>query len=377
MSLPWHARVSAAFDDAMAAWDVRGDRLVWHNPAFVNMVGAQVVAGGGLRSDIDRALPGLIGSLDALRIEAQDGHKAWIPIQSGDTGVAARSWMVEVAWDAPEACWMLRVTDDHARARQVQRHLQDREQMLFTSRILSVGEMATTLAHEINQPLGTITNVLHGLQRRLTPTPGRSLNADDLMQGVEFALAQAHFASRIIARIRDYTASRQPSRETFLLPKLLRESLSLLDWEIQHLSVTSGLHLEIPTPQAWVAGDWVMLQQVLVNLMRNAIDAMQDSQPTARHLTVSLTHQPALTRGLRPEWIVRISDTGSGMSDETERKLFTPFASSKPNGMGIGLNICRSFIEMHDGRLWFTRNEPRAGCTFHVALPVIEEGSHA
>ena len=150
----------------------------------------------------------------------------------------------------------------------------------------------------------------------------------------------------------------------------MRECVGLLDWDIQHQGVLATLHIEHAARRGQALGDPVMLQQVLVNLMRNAMDAMQSTPRPERRLSLSLSHQPPLTRGLKAEWILQVSDTGCGIDGETQGRLFTPFASSKPNGMGIGLNICRSFIELHEGRLWFTRNEPAAGSTFHVALPV-------
>jgi C4-dicarboxylate-specific signal transduction histidine kinase len=266
--------------------------------------------------------------------------------------------------------------DDVNTGKLIQRHLQDRERLLFTSRVLSVGEMAATLAHEINQPLGTITNVLHGLQKRLAKyAAGQPVNISDLEQGVSLAMDQAHFASRVIARIREYTASHRPRTEFLDLSKITQECVSLLDWEIQHLEVRVNTDVGPPPLEAPVMGDAVMLQQVIINLMRNALDAMRDIAPENRHLYVTLLHQPPLTRGLREEWIVRIRDSGTGLSDSAEQQLFTPFSSNKPNGMGIGLNICRSFIELHEGRLWFTRNDPEVGCTFHIALPVAKEAS--
>jgi two-component system, LuxR family, sensor kinase FixL len=278
----------------------------------------------------------------------------------------------------------------------LRRHLEDRERLLFTSRNVSVGEMASTLAHEINQPVGTIANILRGALTRLSQWPEDGVPdaaeqlrlVTHLQQGLQLALDQAMFAARIMGRIREYTHSRQPRREAVDLLALLRESMTLLDWEFQRDGVATTLTIEgqsglqtAPDEPAWVHGDAVMLQQVVVNLLRNALDALRMREAGAHalappriavqlHTGTPQKGQAARQSARQPELEIRIADNGVGLSAEAESNLFVPFQSTKPTGMGIGLNICRSFIELHQGRLWFTRNPPEhGGCTFHVALP--------
>jgi signal transduction histidine kinase len=112
-----------------------------------------------------------------------------------------------------------------------------------------------------------------------------------------------------------------------------------------------------------VQGDAVMLQQVLTNLLRNALDALRLDSPAEPLIEIEL-----IVDGARAE--LRVSDNGPGITPQTEARLFLPFSSTKPNGMGLGLSICRSLIEMHQGRLWFTRRDA-GGCCFHFALPVM------
>ncbi len=265
----------------------------------------------------------------------------------------------------------------------LQRHLEDRERLLFTSRSVSVGEMASTLAHEINQPIGTVANVLRGALARLEhwpPPDGASAEEQlrfsrELQEGLRLALDQALFAGRIIGRIREYTHSHQPRREPVDLHALLRDSLALLDWEIARDGVQASLELAAASRDGApyrVNGDAVMLQQVVVNLLRNALDALREraASPAPRRLQVR-THVPAPGAG-PAEIEVHIADNGVGLAADAEHQLFVPFQSTKPTGMGIGLNICRSFIELHQGRLWFTRNPvSEGGCTFHIALPLV------
>jgi two-component system, LuxR family, sensor kinase FixL len=242
--------------------------------------------------------------------------------------------------------------------------------------------MASTLAHELNQPIGTVSNVLRGMRARLAQTSDAPVNADELLAPLQMALDQAVFASRIIARIREYTQSRQPRRDVLDLGQVVRESLALIDWEVQRDAVQ--VRLDLPRETLAVQADEVMLQQVFVNLMRNALEAMRDSgtpERLSRRLAIAL----ATERGMA---VLTVRDNGRGLP--ADAPVFVPFQSTKPNGMGIGLNICRSFVELHQGRLWFTPNDalpnqalPGAqesrGCTFHVALPLCppQNAAHA
>jgi signal transduction histidine kinase len=225
------------------------------------------------------------------------------------------------------------------------------------SRSLTVSEMGSVLAHELNQPIGATANLLRGLKLRLAR---RHPDDTDELAALDKALQQVTYASQIIGRVREYTQSRQPKTERLDLVALVHDSLALLDWDLQRDGVRLVLRLpERPVP---VMGDAVMLQQVLINLLRNALDALRLDGPEAPQVDIELREEAG-----RAE--LRVADNGPGMTPQTEARLFLPFASTKPNGMGLGLSICRSLIEMHQGRLWFTRREP-AGCCFHFALPV-------
>lgn len=241
----------------------------------------------------------------------------------------------------------------------LRRHLEDREQLLFTSRALSVSEMASVLAHELNQPIGTVVNLLRGIKARLLAA-GAPADAE-IGEALRIALEQALFASRIVARIRGYTLARRQRVDALDLAVVVRESLALLDWDLHRHGVSVSSRLTDTDVQ--MTGDKVMIQQVLVNLLRNALDAMHGTPAHKRRLQVSLSKHGRLAR-------ISIQDSGCGVSTEAEHRLFTPFHSTKPNGLGIGLNICRSFVELHQGRLWFTRHDAAPGSTFHIELPL-------
>jgi two-component system sensor kinase FixL len=336
--------VLAAMGDPVAMYDCTTRRLAAASDTWRAVQPGLGV--GASRTAIEAALPGFADGLGA------DAGSPPTDIRVGP----AREWGLRLA-RIDRRRVVLRLTDQREQGRVLQRQLDDREQLLFTSRVVSVGEMAATLAHELNQPIGAAANLLRGLRARLSRRAGR-LTVEE-MTALDQAIDQLVFSARIIARIREFTHSRQPRHVPLDLAALLRESAALLDWDLQRTRAL--LALELPPAPVTVRGDSVMLQQVIVNLMRNALDALRTDPPA----------DPALTLGLlvrEREVEVRVSDNGCGLSDEAEAKLFVPFASSKPNGTGIGLLICRSFIEQHQGRLWFSRNEQR-GATFHVTLP--------
>jgi two-component system sensor histidine kinase DctS len=335
----------AQLGDAVALVDRRARRVRWTSPAWLALL-PELGAGTPLAA-FERALPGL---QSAHWAQAGDGAPCRLCL--GD----AQQWDAQlVRLDAGQV--LVRVTDRRELSRVVQRQLDDREQLLFTSRVISVGEMATTLAHELNQPIGATANLLRGLRSRLARRAGTL--QDEEAGALDRAIEQVMFAARVITRIREFTHSHQPRHKKIDLAALLRASASLLDWDLRRTG--ARLALELPDAEVCVRGDEVMLQQVIVNLMRNALDALRTDPPDEPQVSLRLAAKGA-------EVEVQVCDNGCGLGDEAAARLFVPFASSKPSGMGIGLSICRSFVELHQGRLWFSRNTGR-GATFHVSLP--------
>lgn len=336
-----------ALGDAVALIERASGEVAWTSRAWAALL--PELACGTAAGVLEQALPGL----QALHHELDRA-----PAPQRATIGDARQWDAQlVGVDADHL--LLRLTDRRELGRALQRQLDDREQLLFTSRVISVGEMATTLAHELNQPIGATANLLRGLRSRLARR--RSALSSDETTALERALEQVMFAARIITRIREFTHSHQPRHARLDLAALVRASASLLDWDLRRSH--AALALELPDGAVAVRGDEVMLQQVIVNLMRNALDALRSDPPRQPRVTLRLLQRAA-------EVEVQVCDNGCGLSDESAARIFVPFASTKPSGMGIGLSICRSFVELHQGRLWFSRNADR-GATFHVALPLL------
>jgi len=254
----------------------------------------------------------------------------------------------------------LRLSDLWADGESATRHLSDRERLLFVSRSMSVGEMASILAHELNQPIGAIVNLLRGIALRIDRG---AIDPDALRPAVAQGIEQALFAAGILARVREYVEPRQPRQEPIALPGLVGAAIALLDWEIRRDAIAVTLVDRTGPHDCIVAGDPVMLQQVVVNLARNAIEAMRGAPPPRRTLEVSTVLDDDMA-------VVTIADRGCGIEPQAEARLFTPFFTTKPDGTGLGLHVCRSIVELHQGRLWFdTREDP--GCTVCVALPTL------
>lgn len=237
---------------------------------------------------------------------------------------------------------------------ELHRYVSARESLFSASRTISVSEMASTLAHEINQPVGTIANLLRGVRARLDrPEPALG----GVVEALDRALEQTRFTANVIARIRDFTSRRRPRRDALDLRALLDESVALLDW----LLASTGTRLELVDvePGLGVLGDETMLRQVIINLVRNAVDAGRGLDAERRRIDVSARRDGEFVR-------IDVRDRGRGL--DSPDTLFAPFVTDKPDGTGIGLNICRSFVELHQGKLWLTPHE-REGCVAHLALP--------
>jgi len=235
------------------------------------------------------------------------------------------------------------------------------EKLFTTSREVSVREIVTTLSHELNQPLGTLENIVNGLKTRLEKT---SVGEDqEIQDALNLAARQGQFASDILQRLRDFSHTRQPVIEQCDIYEIMTATLELLDWMFIENSVNVDLNVDLPTFK--IHADSTLLQQVLVNLLKNAVDAMRDSEEKYINVTV---------KGVSGMISISIFDTGHGLKQGEEDSMFIPFNSKKTNGMGIGLNICRSFIELHQGQ-FNVRNNDKGGCTAQILLPNYPENS--
>jgi two-component system sensor kinase FixL len=234
-------------------------------------------------------------------------------------------------------------------------------ELVHISRLTAMGEMASTLAHEINQPLSAISNYLKGA-RRILDNPGEKTQAL-VQEALDKASEQSMRAGQIIYRMRNFVARGEAERKVESLSKLLEEAsaLALVGAKDQGVKV----RFELDTSQDLVFVDKVQVQQVVLNLIRNAIEAMAGSP--RRQLVISSTlDRDAMVR-------VSVADTGSGLSPDILPQLFQPFVTTKKQGMGVGLSISKTIIEAHGGRMW-TEPNTDGGTVFHLTLKLANGG---
>jgi len=240
---------------------------------------------------------------------------------------------------------------------QTETRLQElQNELVHVSRLTAMGEMASTLAHELNQPLSAIANLLTGSRRLIDR--GREADQAKVRDAIDRAAAQALRAGDVIHRMRDFVRRGASQREPESLSKVVEEAsaLALIGEKERQVDVRLSLS---PAADS-VFADRVQIQQVLLNLIRNGIDAMQDGPRRELVISSDLT-EDGWTR-------LSVADTGSGIADDVREKLFQPFMTTKPQGMGVGLSISRSIIEAHGGKIWAEAN-PRGGTIFRFTLP--------
>jgi len=242
------------------------------------------------------------------------------------------------------------------------RLLELQSELVHVSRLSAMGEMASALAHELNQPLAAISNYMKGSRRLLSTSTDPNLSK--IEGALDRAAEQAIRAGQIIRRLRDFVARGESEKRVESLSKLIEEAGALGLTGAREQAVQLRFSLDPQHDQVLV--DRVQIQQVLVNLFRNALEAMAESP--RRELTAS-------NRLVSDDMIeVAVSDTGSGFGEDVEKNLFQTFFTTKETGMGVGLSISRSIIEAHGGRMWAETNAA-GGATFCFTLPAASSES--
>jgi len=232
-----------------------------------------------------------------------------------------------------------------------------RARLTHVGRLGTLGEMVSGIAHEVNQPLTAISNYASACRRLVQ---AGAVDGDELAQALEKIGAQAERAGQVIRGLRALVRRRDEQREPLDLNRLIRDVVKLVEFEVRQAGYRLELDLAEPLPE--VAGDAVQIQQVVLNLIRNGLDAMLEQ---ARGDTLRV--ETLVDHG-RVE--IRVTDSGPGLPPQAQERLFEPFFTTKPHGIGLGLSICKSIVNAHRGELT-GEAAPAGGARFRVRLPKV------
>jgi C4-dicarboxylate-specific signal transduction histidine kinase len=233
-------------------------------------------------------------------------------------------------------------------------------ELAHVTRVATLGELTASIAHEINQPLGAVVNNASACVRWLA-----AQNLEEARRSAALVIADGHRAGEIIGRIRALAKKAPPHKDWLDLNTTIRDVLALARSEVHRHGVAVETHLAAEVPR--ILADRIQVQQVLLNLVMNAIEAMSEVGAGPRELWVS-SERVAAT-----EVVIAVRDSGQGFDPQSLDRLFDAFYTTKPHGLGLGLAISRRIIEAHGGRLWATANTPH-GAVLQFTVPMGREG---
>jgi two-component system sensor histidine kinase DctS len=353
-------------------------RVTYVNPAFCQMVGftAEQLIGTGLPAPWWP--PELVDEYQqrqAVRLAGQSlPREGWESVFQRSDGTRVPVLIIEAPLiDARgvQTGYMSAIIDltEQRRVEEINRASQDRLQA--TARLATMGEMASMLSHELNQPLAAMSSYATGSLNLLDDSQG-PLPVAELRQAMQRIAEQAERAGRVIRSVADFVRRREQVREQVAPAALVEAIQPLMALQARKQGIRVVVDIEAGCPD--VLCDRTMIEQVLLNLARNGMQAMPEGDPSTRSGLRVLTLQVRALRSpaddaLRKPWVqFGVTDHGQGLSEDVAQKLFTPFFTTKAEGMGLGLSLCRTVIEQHGGQLTFEAAQPR-GTVFRFTLP--------
>ena len=351
----------------LRARDLEG-RITYVNPAFCAMVGFAADELIGQSNPVPYWPPEMAQDYAARQVQRLSGLS---PVREGVESVFMRkdgTRFPVLIYEAPlittvgkHTGWMSAVLDMTAQRRAEELSRASQERLQASARLATVGEMASLMSHELNQPLAVISSYATGSLNLLQQPAGDAATLHDVRTALSRIAEQAGRAGKVIHSVRDLVRQRSTSRQA-VAPRVLFDAvLPLVQLQARKLGAT--VHVEVPAELPAVWCEATMIEQVLMNLARNGLQAMAEA-PAPRLLRLQARLGPAHTA---VEFVV--ADSGEGISDDVAAQLFTPFFTTKDEGMGLGLSLCRTVVEQHGSALQHQPQSPR-GTVFRFTLPV-------
>ena len=344
--------------------------ITYVNPAFCEMVGftPQELLGHGMPApywppeSIDE-----YGKRQALRLAGnappREGVESVFMHKNGERFPVLIFEAPLINAQGQQTGWMSAVLDIREQRRVEELSRTSQERLQATARLATVGEMASLLSHELNQPLAAISSYASGSRNLIDDATLPGELAGQLSQAIERIAQQAERAGKVIKSVHDFVRRRDQAREAVAPQTLLDNVMPLVSLQARKLGVQ--VHVDCPPGLPQVLCDRTMVEQVLLNLARNGMQAMANQAEIKR---LSLSVQQAASNATSRWLVFRVADSGPGISDEVAQQLFTPFFTTKAEGMGLGLSLCRTVVEQHGGYLGHEPHLPR-GTVFHFTLP--------
>jgi len=322
-------------------------------------------------ADRDDAVDGLSG-LPTQELTAIGAHPREVYVRTLDKWFDVRSRYLQ--WTDGRLAQMLIATDVTARRRAEEQADQQAEKAQVSSRLITMGEMASSVAHELNQPLTAITNYCSGMISRVK---AESIGRDALISALEKTARQAERAGQIIHRIRAFVKKSVPQHQPAQAREIVEDAVELASIELRRRNVE--IHHYVAQHLPPLHCDPILIEQVLLNLLKNAAEAIDSAQlaQARRHIELRVIPRHSPEEGGVVEFSV--TDKGPGLPEEVLARLYEAFFSTKAEGMGIGLSLCRSIVESHRGRIRgqnLYNGQTVVGCRFAFTLPVELQARH-
>lgn len=372
--------VLESLDTLISVVSVGNNELLFTNCAYKNYFGnktqGHLVFTRNLQQNID---PGLTQHLSSHKAEQLNHNQ--IDNQDSNAGKNKHDIYIDMverwfdirerylAWVDGRLAHMIFATDVTERhlAQEQSNKLHQRTQEV--SRLITMGEMASSIAHELNQPLTAINNYCSGLISRLKTD---QLSQDSLIETLGKTSKQAIRAGQIIQRIRSYVQQSTPPQRILISATQMMDNVrELAEIDTKRHNINLSVTIEEGLPSVYA--DPLLIEQVLLNLIRNAIDAIETAnRPVGQRFIDIRIHKDATSQ--KPHYVdFSVIDSGTGIIDEVQKEIFMPFFTTKKNGLGIGLNLCHSIIESHGGSLHIkniNKDDQLIGCCFSFSLPI-------